>query len=222
MIIHHVLDSVFSTRSNLAVLRTLQDSKTGLSGRQIARNAGISHRTSLKCLTELESLSIVRRQRGGRDHLFLLNRDHFLYANGIQPLLEMERKYPDSIHEKLKSSLEKELSGMILFGSTARGDENTASDFDLCLILKKGKNKERVETKVSTLAPLLSDQFGIKVSPLYMTKDEFLKKIRQGHALMKQILSEGIVISGESITRIRNGSKTHSKNRSTPVKGGRI
>lgn len=72
MVFHRVFDYVFSTWSHVAVLRALQDASQGLIGREIARLAGMNHRSCLNALTKLENLSIVLRQHGGRDHRFLL------------------------------------------------------------------------------------------------------------------------------------------------------
>ncbi len=71
MVIHKILDNVFATWSNIAVLRVLKEVKIGLSGREIAKQAGISAPTSLDALSSLENLNIVSRQRGGREHFFI-------------------------------------------------------------------------------------------------------------------------------------------------------
>ncbi|MCL4510125.1 MAG: hypothetical protein M1470_03535 [Bacteroidetes bacterium] len=52
--------------SHIAVLRVLQDSQQGLTGRKIARLSGMNHRACLNALTELELLSVIRCQREGK------------------------------------------------------------------------------------------------------------------------------------------------------------
>ena len=91
MIFYRVLDQVLNGSSQIAVLRAMQDSKIGLSGRKIARLAGISPKACLQALTNLENLSIVFRHRGGRDHFFSLNREHLIVKEGLLTLLELER-----------------------------------------------------------------------------------------------------------------------------------
>lgn len=77
MIIHKVLDNVFATWSNIAVLRVISKVRIGLSGREIAKQSGMSAPSCLESLSSLENLNIVTRQRGGREHFF------FLIANTI-------------------------------------------------------------------------------------------------------------------------------------------
>lgn len=77
MIVHKILDSVFATRSNIAVLRVISKVKIGLSGREIAKQAVLSAPSSLKALTAMENLNLVKRERGGRDHFFYLNGKYY-------------------------------------------------------------------------------------------------------------------------------------------------
>ena len=86
MVIHRPFDEVLRSWSHVAVLRAILDSAVGLTGNEIARVSGMQPRSALKALTSLEELGIVHRQRGGRDHLFTLNRDHFLTREGLLPL----------------------------------------------------------------------------------------------------------------------------------------
>lgn len=60
MVFHRVLDVVFSTWSHTAVLRALQDSAVGVTGREIARLAGMNHRSCLKALS-LFSFRVMRQ-----------------------------------------------------------------------------------------------------------------------------------------------------------------
>ena len=54
MVFHRMLDEVFAARSHSAALRVLQDAARGFTGREIARQAGMTHRSALKALTRLE------------------------------------------------------------------------------------------------------------------------------------------------------------------------
>ena len=63
------LDQVFVAASHVAVCRALQDTAEGMSGRQVARQAGINHQTCAMALSRLEDLGIVRRQGPGQTQL---------------------------------------------------------------------------------------------------------------------------------------------------------
>jgi predicted transcriptional regulator len=76
MIINNVLEHIFSSPSNVSVLRTLNSRMVGISGREVARISKLSNRTVQSVLANLESLGLVNRTIGGRDHLLTLNRNN--------------------------------------------------------------------------------------------------------------------------------------------------
>ena len=207
MVFHRVLDSVFSTWSHVAVLRVLQDSSRGLTGREIARTAGMNHRAGLKALTDLESLSLVRRLRGGRDHIFLLNREHILNKKGILPLLSFEREFSRALFEFLRKRLQKHVVSLIIFGSVARKNETPESDLDVCLIVRTQKDKEVAQLAAHGIAPRLLDEFGAKLSPLLLTGSEFAKRAKRNLPPVNEILKDGVVITGISIRELTHGKK---------------
>src|SRR3989304_4786503 len=105
MVVNKVLDEIFSRWSNVAVLRALNKYVIGISGREVARVAGITVKNCFTALNDLEDIGIVTRVRGGRDHLFTLNREHFLVRQGIIPLLEIEKKFVEVIFDDIKKKL---------------------------------------------------------------------------------------------------------------------
>jgi len=155
MLFHRVLDEVLATWSHIAVLRALQDPSQGLTGRELARQAGLSHRTCHKALTRLEKLYILQRQRGGRSHFFALNRSHHLVAKVLLPLLVAERQFGSDFRATLQKRLGKAARSIILFGSVARKQETPASDVDLCFIVQQAKDKTSVQALVHEIAPML-------------------------------------------------------------------
>ena len=79
MVINNILDYIFTNASNLAVLRVLNQRIVGISGRETARLAGVSLRSAQISLANLVNLKIIKRQIGGREHLFTLNRGPVLF-----------------------------------------------------------------------------------------------------------------------------------------------
>ncbi|MDQ7818430.1 MAG: nucleotidyltransferase domain-containing protein [Melioribacteraceae bacterium] len=136
MTIHKYLDHLFSTWSHVAVLRVLNKYVVGLSGREISRLVGMSAKNCLKTLTTLEGLDLGIRNRGGRDHLFRLNRDHYMVNDAIIPLLKIEENYLDRILDDIRQKLKEYSTSIYLFGSVARREEDLQSDLDLCIITK--------------------------------------------------------------------------------------
>ena len=203
MIIHRPFDEVLRSWSHVAVLRTLLDSNVGISGSEVARGAGMHPRSALKALSSLEALGIVHRQRGGRDHLFTLNREHFLVSEGLFPLYRAEIAFLSSIEESLSVALDKKVLTALLFGSTVKKEETPQSDLDLLCIAKSENRIDLVRQILASEASVLYKRFGIKLAPVFLTLEEFKKKARS--QFVKGILKEGRVIVGRSPQGLLHG-----------------
>lgn len=203
MVIHRALDEVFRSWSHVAVLRALLDTSIGCSGNEVARVAGMHPRSALKALTSLEELGIVHRQRGGRDHLFTLNREHYLVRDAIVSLYHSERQFPEVLTTTLAAILGKPVISAVVFGSVAKKEESAQSDFDLCCIVKTEAQKEVVREMLDSEAPRLYQKFGVKIAPVYFTLEELRKKSKS--PLVKDILKQGKLITGKHLKDLLNG-----------------
>lgn len=204
MVIHNVLDNVFNTWSNIAVLRVLNRVRIGLSGREIAKQAKMSAPSCLDALSSLENLNIVIRHRGGREHLFFLNREHYIVQKIIIPSFNAEKKFPTDIYNYIEEKLQKYSTSLIVFGSTARKEEVIDSDFDLCVVYDDSKLKGKIEQIIITESETLFKKYGILLSTFYITEKEFIKRAKSQRPPVKEILKDGLVISGKSIRDLLN------------------
>ena len=205
MVINNVLDEVFSTWSNIAVLRALKDFNIGISGREIARLSDMSAKSCLSTLSALESLGIVDRVRGGRDHLFSLNRNHFLVKEIILPVLYSEKKFISSLFTDIKKKLSKYSESIILFGSTARKNETVESDLDICIVYKNIKLKREIEKITSGLNSVLKKKYGVSFAPFYISQAEFSERVIKKKSPIPEIIREGKLISGKTFKELVNG-----------------
>ena len=205
MIINKVLDEVFSGRSNIMVMRALKNSQTGLTGREICRNAGISPKAGLKALSYLEELGLVNRVRGGRDHIFTLNRDGYIVQHCILPLLELELTYREALLKDISDRLKKQRLGVYLFGSVARKEETIMSDLDICILYDSSKEKSILEDLVSELKPKLYKKYGVNIAPIYISEKDFIKNARNNKPPVPGIIREGISLFGKPIKQVING-----------------
>ena len=200
MIIHKIADSLFSSQGTVKVLRVLKNNVIGLTGRQIAINAGITHQTAHNILASLESLKIVSRTIGGTSHIFILNRNNYLVKRIIEPLYDSEEEFQNSIFSIIKKHLSKHSVSLIVFGSVARNEETALSDLDLCVVLHKGKTI--LENKVNSLRDLLYREYGITLASFYITENEFVKRAKSGKPPVTEIIKEGKVLYGKSIREL--------------------
>ena len=205
MLFHHVLDEVLAAWSHIAILRALQDAGQGMTGRELARQADLSHQTCDRALARLEKLHILQRQRGGRSHFFTLNRDHQLVKAALLPLLTAERVFFPAFCSFLPKRVGTSALSIILFGSVARKQERPESDVDLCFIVRRAKDKASVQEVVHQMAPVMLECFGAKLAPIFFTASEFKLKAKRCAPPVAAILKEGVVISGLSLRKLRNG-----------------
>jgi len=189
------LDIIFSAPSHIAILRALKNVKEGLSGREVARRAGINHQTCADALIRLESRGVILRLGSGKTQLFRLNHNSSLVGSVILPMLAAEQNQFSLMRAALARIMNGKCISGILFGSSARGEETPESDFDIALIVeKKARNLPEV---IRTLVQEGNEKWGIMISPIIMTCSEFIKRADREDPLVMDILNEGIVLYGK-------------------------
>lgn len=211
MVIHRVFDEVLRSWSHVAVLRALLDTTNGFTGNEVARLAGMHPRSALKALSSLEVLGVVRRQRGGRDHIFTLNREHFVVREGLTALYEVERRLPEALADALVSILRRRVVSVVIFGSVARKQELPDSDLDLCCVIRSSAEKERAREALQVESPALQKTFGVKVAPLFLTLNELQKWTHT--PLVKELLANGKLVWGRQLRSLLNDKTPKQKSR---------
>lgn len=199
------LDVVFGVPSHVAVLRALAARESGASGRELARAAGVTNQAALDALGRLETVGIVSRLPMGRGYIFHLNRGHGLVKRGVLTLLQEETEFGVRLRATLKGAFEKDVVSGVIFGSAGRGEERPESDLDLCLVVKREKDKERVEQRAAEMAEAVWKGYGLRLSPLVMTEAEFKGDARRGKELMKNIKADGERFVGRPLEGIGRG-----------------
>lgn len=205
MVINKPLDELFSTWSDIAVMRVLKNYNTGLSGREIARLSGMTAKSAIRTLSRLEDLGVISRIRGGREHFFSLNRKHYLVQEIILHILECEEKFRDAVYQEISRALKGKCNSVYIFGSVARREEKVESDLDLCIVLDKEDQKEEIEELFEELRSELFIKYGVNASPFYITVSEFSAKAKDKKPPVKDIVEEGKMLFGNSISRLVNG-----------------
>lgn len=211
MVIHHVLNEVFRSRSHVAVLRALLDTTSGFTGNHVGRTIGMHPRSALRALSVLEDLGLVRRQRGGRDHIFTLNRKHFLVRRGLISIFSAERTFEETLFSTLANTLQNRVASAVVFGSVARQQEEPRSDLDLCCIVQDDTEKETVRDVLDRGSGKLHTEYGVRLAPFVLTIEELRKK-RQS-TLVTNMVEHGRVIAGNDLTSILNGQTPGAKTR---------
>src|SRR5471032_966633 len=98
------LRSLFSASSHIAILHALQDSREGMSGRGVARQAGINHQVCAVALRNLERMGALDRRGSGKTQLIRLNFRNYLVKEMILPLFRKERELFAAVRQDLSNT----------------------------------------------------------------------------------------------------------------------
>lgn len=111
-----------------------------------------------------------------------------IYKGDQSPYL---RKIIDEIKLNLKRIYGDDLSKVVLYGSQARGEANSASDIDIAVILDKDFNKyEEIDIIVDYIYDI-SLRYDELISVLPLSVDEYDHGI---YPIFENIRSEGVVV----------------------------
>lgn len=198
MLTGHPLHDLFGgSRSRL--LGVLLNTDRELSIRRLAELAGVAPSTASAALEELGRSQIVEAREIAGAHLYRLNREHYAVVP-LRQLLETAR----GLEGELVALLHQMLPGepplaVILFGSTARGEEG-AADIDLLVIARDSKTRERWLERAPEVGEAASRLVGKRVemlTSLLPTRGDLRRPF------WREVLREGRVLSGIPLSELR-------------------
>lgn len=195
------LDWLFAAPSHIGVLRAIKDAPEGMSGRAVARAAGLNHEACRMALVRLETLGIVTRILTDRTQLVRLNRANELVSRGLLPLFRTESELKEEVYSLIRRTFRGRAKSVTVFGSVARGEERPESDMDLLIVLA-GKDDEAVHERAFELRDEVLRRYGIELSPIVVTLRHARSKAKAGNPLYADIAEQGIDILEERLRDI--------------------
>ena len=117
------LQKIFNAPSHISILRVLNQLTQGISGREIARRAGMNDRTCRLSLQRLEQLNMIENLGAGKTKLFRLNRKNYFNNHAIPSIFAIENKYLPTLMEKLKDDLHNNCVWAWIYGSVAQNTD---------------------------------------------------------------------------------------------------
>jgi len=193
------LNAILGQNSKVKILRFLANYKQEASIRELAREIKITPPNVSRILKELEREGVLSSKKFGNSIVFSLNKGNFLGKKIIAPLFKEEAEAKKELSRKIVGNVKFPYESIILFGSIARGEENSKSDIDVAFIIKDAGNTERIEKKILGINPVLSAYFGNSISPFVIKKSDFVKRLKKNEPLVSSIAKEGEVLAGKLI-----------------------
>lgn len=193
-----ILDIVPGARGR--ILHALCWSQTGISGREIARRAGVPGSTAAPILLDLAAAGVVTQELGAPAYRYTLNRTHVLAA-GVLALANTHVELIRHLRTRIAEWSTAPVAAW-MYGSTARSDGDRDSDIDLLFVLPDGLDDEqRQRWHDDQVAPLMDevlDLTGNQASFLWHTVATFLALEAKRSAFSANLHAEGIDLLPDS------------------------
>lgn len=211
----HPLDKIFGQLSKVRILRHLTLYSDWQTGREIARAVKISHPVAHSAMASLKEEGVVIMKKSGSAYLYRINQDDLLVKHSIRPLFFRENTLPSKILcdyflKYLPKSIASTADSFILYGSTAKETEKPYSDIDVLVVAPSVFAKKEAEEGLLKVAPEIAKSYSRQISPLIITRKDFISKIKKKDPLMNQILHDGRLLYGKSISELIKADQNKS------------
>jgi predicted nucleotidyltransferase len=207
------LNVIFGAPSHVALLRALARSGMGMTGREVARAAGVAQQSASEGLARLERAGVVKSIPAGRAYLYTLNRELKIVHEGILPLIEKEGEIRSAVFEALRKTFQGKILSGVVYGSVARGEERPESDLDVCLVVDRESQKEPMDERAGVLFGTLKSELGVSLSSFVFAQQEFKREYRSRNPYFKNVVQDGERFTGIGLKELvgdqENATRTH-------------
>jgi|GEM_PF-1515187 len=204
------IENLLAQKSKIKILRFLLKTGMEFTGREIARNINMDHKTCHSALSELSQPGVVFANHTGSSVLYKINQKNMLVTELLIPLFRKEENLLKTIAQFLVKKIRIPILSAMLFGSIAQNHARETSDVDILIITSDKKTQKAVVAALARLEFDFIQKFGNMLSPLVITQNELLNKLKEKDKLITTILRTGKTISGKTSEELIDlGSKKH-------------
>lgn len=208
-VLREPLAYALGTPAKVAALRALAGAGEPLTQRDVARRAGVQHRSIQLALDDLVALGVVARTKGGRDYLVQLGDGHrlvpalrTLLAAEALHFLELRTQLAEAARSVARSA---GLVSLVLFGSVARGEDHLESDCDVFLVTREAAGIGPALAALGAVAERLERSHGCRVRPVAYSLRDAARRWRSREAPFAAIARDAVVVFGPTLTEALNG-----------------
>ena len=184
-----ILNTLIGSKGKVALLSALLDGKQRrIHIRELARNSGLSAPSLMREAKSLVRIGLLREERDGNRVDYLANVDSPLYTS----LSELVCRTTGPELALRESFAESDNDVVFIYGSRAKGNERTDSDYDVFVIGREGLRK--TAARVGEVA----NRIGIEVNPYVMATKEFKQRLSVGYHFLSEVMaSPKIFLKGD-------------------------
>ena len=207
MRLNRPLDKILNSEIKTRILRIFCQNQGEMSGRQIARMAGVTPKTAHEILQDLLGEGVLAMRTIGKTYLFCLNEDRLVVKDVLKPLFAVENALRERLFGIIRttvdqSKLKDEIISVAVFGSIHARTERPTSDVDLLVIVKNAAAKRKTEALFSQIDRQVSSQWRNLVSPYINGLAEFKINARKKTGPVPGILKSYQLIYGDRLEKI--------------------
>jgi predicted nucleotidyltransferase len=207
MRLNNPLDKILNSEVKVRALRIFCRTGGELSGRQMAKMAGVTPKTAHEILQDLLREGVLVMRAVGKTHLFRLNEERAMVSDVLKPLFSFENALSERLFDNIrlaikKSALKDDIVSVALFGSVHAKSERPTSDVDLFVVVKTSDLKKKIETLFSEIDQGLSTSWGNLISPYINSLAEFKANAKKKTGLVPQILKSYQLIYGDRLEKL--------------------
>jgi len=186
---------MLSSKAKVAVLRVVTTVNAPLSGREIARRAGLWPASASKALGELTASGVLVCRDHGRAKAYGLDHSDVKLVAKLRDLFWSEAERYREFVSDLSSGLPEAIS-LLLFGSEARRDAKPGSDTDVLVVLPE--KTERMEQKVLDVCMGVAERHGLSLSWHVADLADLRDWLESDAPLWRNVRGESIILHGDT------------------------
>ncbi|UCE38315.1 MAG: nucleotidyltransferase domain-containing protein [Thermoplasmata archaeon] len=189
-----MLEKILGSKSKIRILRSLlRNPKRSYSMEDIVKDTGMSYGTVHPAMQSLVDSRIVVAQKIGRSIAYKVNQIHILFTD-IRALFKSESSAFKQKTIEFADLVEKKgIENIILFGSVAREEVIEAGDIDLLFIYTDSTVQQKIKKHIMDFL----EKYDIVISPVFLSKKETKKRIKDLDDFIFRIMNEGIILYGD-------------------------
>lgn len=177
-----------------AVIDVLTRVQTGMTIRQIAERAGVSHPQAARHIRDLETLGVVAREHVGRSHRITLTGT--FAADLLRRLTGLRSEILREMRE-MASRIDPQPLAVVVFGSFARGDDHGESDIDVLVVTADTMPEGLLDVPLARWCDRITAVTGNPVSEIVVTRTGYE---HLDPSIRAEIERDGVLICGTHLS----------------------
>ena len=204
------LNNILDTGAKVRIIRLFVSRTPDFmaTGRQVAREIGLSAPATHAALKELHDLGVLTRDIVGRQHLYRIDNASRMVRDILRPAFEKEMSARDDITKFIARNIEKlglgkEVRSVVLYGSVQKGAEHEESDCDIAVVVGDEQDRKRVEEIFSVnIAPAFKKYFNMNLDVYIKTVEELVKRLKNKLPPLSLKVGAYKLIYGKDLTEL--------------------